>query len=259
VPFPLYILAAAANDVRPGEGFDNFSLLHLVTVAACIAVMVVLAVLAARWRGTPAGEGLRKAWFAIVLVVQVANIIYYAFFVEHEAGQPFQVDWSKALPLQICDLAGITAVAALVWKPRLLRTLLYFWAIGLSTQAFITPTLGYGPIYFHFWVFWLSHTTLTATAIYFLAAERYRPTWRDFGIITIAMMVYGAVVIPLDIATGFDYGFAGQSFNLGTPTVLDFLGPWPLRLLYLFLIIEAVFAVMTVVWWRPSRSKPQTR
>jgi hypothetical integral membrane protein (TIGR02206 family) len=240
-------------DSRVGEEFINFSALHLLTVVGCFAVMTTLAVCGRRCCDTPAGSRLRWGWIAFVAVVQIVNIIYYAVCIDWHAGQPLHVDWSVALPLQICDLAGILAVFALLTRSRLLRTILYYWAIGLTTQAFITPVLGYGPLYLRFWLFWLSHLTVTATAIYFLAAEGYRPTWRDFGIATLVMLAYGAVVIPLDVAYGFNYGFAGKTLDLGTRTILDYLGPWPLRLVFIFLIIETVFAILTIIWWRPRR------
>jgi hypothetical integral membrane protein (TIGR02206 family) len=151
-------------------------------------------------------------------------------------------------------LAGILAIPALLTRSRLLRTIIYYWAIGLTTQAFITPTLGYGPIHLRFWLFWLSHLTVTGTAVYFIAAEGYRPTWRDFGVSTLVILAYGAIVVPLDIAFGFNYGFAGKGNDLGTRTLLDFLGPWPWRLLSMFVLIEIVFAAITVIWWRPKRS-----
>ncbi len=44
-------------------------------------------------------------------------------------------------------------------------------------------------------------------------------------------------------------------------TIIDYLGPWPLRLVYIFLIVEAIFSVMTLAWTLPAlrRRKPQTR
>jgi hypothetical integral membrane protein (TIGR02206 family) len=239
-----------------GDDFINFSVMHLITVVACVAVIVALAACGRRCRGCPSERPLRWWWFAFVVVVQVANIVFYAVFIRSPAdatnSEP-HVDWSVALPLQVCDLAGVLAIPALATRSRLLRTILYYWAIGLTTQAFITPVLGYGPIHMRFWMFWLSHVTITATAVYFLAAEGYRPTWRDFGIITLVMLGYLAVVLPLDLAFGFNYGFVGKAHDLGTRTILDYLGPWPLRLVTMFIVIEAVFALMTVVWHWPAR------
>jgi hypothetical integral membrane protein (TIGR02206 family) len=230
--------------------------MHLVTVVVCVMIMVALGICGRRCRGSPSERPLRWWWLAIVVVVQLANVVFYAIFIRNPADatnpEP-HVDWSVALPLQICDLAGLLAIPALATRSRLLRTIMYYWAIGLTTQAFITPVLGYGPIHVRFWMFWASHVTITATAVYFLTAEGYRPTWRDFGIITLVMLAYLAVVLPLDLAFGFNYGFVGKDTNLGTATVLDFLGPWPWRLVSMFIVIEVVFAALTVAWYWPVR------
>jgi hypothetical integral membrane protein (TIGR02206 family) len=248
---------ALAPGARSGEDFINFSATHFITLAACLLVMIVLAIAGRRCRQTPAGRCVHWTWFAITLGVQLANVIFFAFVLRLPADdahpQPY-TDWSVALPLQICDLAGLLLIPALLTRSRLLRTILYYWAIGLCTEAFITPVLGYGWRNIRFWLFWSSHVTIVATAIYFLAVEGYRPTWRDFGISTIVILLYGAIVIPLDIAFGFNYGFAGKDNDLGTTTILNYLGPWPLRILFMFLIVEAVSALLTVIWRRPHRS-----
>jgi hypothetical integral membrane protein (TIGR02206 family) len=247
----------AAPGTRAGDDFVNFSALHLVTVAVCVLLMVVLAIAGRRCRGSRAGRGVHWTWFAFVVAVQLVNIVFYAQRQPADDTHPHPfIDWSMALPLQICDLAGLLMIPALLTRIRLLRTILYYWAIGLTTQAFITPVLGYGPIHLRFWLFWLSHLTITATAVYFLAAEGYRPTWRDFRVITLVMLAYGAVVIPLDLAFGFDYGFVAKDNNLGTTTILNYLGPWPRRLLFMFLIIEAVFALLTAIWMPFQRGRP---
>jgi hypothetical integral membrane protein (TIGR02206 family) len=246
-----------APGTRAGDEFINFSLTHAVTAAACLLVMVSLAVAGRCCRGGRWQKPLHWGWIIFVAAVQFANIAYYAIFVRQppdDANPLPHVDWSVALPLQICDLAGLLAAPALILRSRLLKTILYYWAIGLTTQAFLTPTLGYGPIHLRFWLFWLSHLTITASAVYFLAAEGYRPTWRDFRNITLVMLAYGAFIIPLDIAFGFNYGFLGKANDLGTRTLLDYLGPWPWRLVSLFFAVETVFAILTVVWWRPSRN-----
>lgn len=263
MPMPSEMLTLVpAPGARSGDEFVNFSPTHFITLAACLLVMIALAVAGRRCRQTPAGRSLHWAWFSIALGVQLVNIIFFAFVLRLPAddthAQP-HTDWSVALPLQICDLAGLLLIPALLTKSRLLRTILYYWAIGLCTEAFITPVLGYGWRNIRFWLFWSSHVTIVATAIYFLAAEGYRPTWRDFGVSTIVILAYGALVIPLDIVCGFNYGFANKDNDLGTTTILDYLGPWPLRLLFMFLVVEAVFALLTAPWYLAPRTPPPLR
>src|SRR5205085_885108 len=54
---------------------------------------------------------------------------------------PWMWNVSYSLPLQLCDLAWITAVYALWTRRRWAHALLYYWGLTLSSQAFITPEL----------------------------------------------------------------------------------------------------------------------
>ena len=44
---------------------------------------------------------------------------------------------------------------------------------------------------------------------------------------------------------GLNFGFMGNSLP-GHPSVLDFLGVWPLRLMWVVLIVGTLWALMTV-------------
>jgi uncharacterized membrane protein YwaF len=83
--------------------------------------------------------------------------------------------------------------------------------------------------------------------------RRFRPRAWDFAMITLVMCLYGAMVIPLDVIMGFNYGFVGNA-QPDTPTAVDILGPWPLRLVWMFLAVHGLFLVLTVIWWRPKRA-----
>jgi hypothetical integral membrane protein (TIGR02206 family) len=232
-------LLLAQVDAEVPREFHMYSWTHLFAVAGVLGLTAGLAWLGRRWRGTAPGRALLWGWVGFVAALQVVSIIFYAVWPKFA--------WGHSLPLEVCDLAGIVAALALSLRNRTLRTVLYYWGIGLSTQALVTPIVRTGPTTFRFYMFWVTHAAILGSAVYVLAVEGYRPRWRDLGVITLVLLAYGAVIIPLDVAFGFDYGFAGNA-QIGATTIVDFLGPWPLRLVFMFLIIEAVFVVLTVVW-----------
>ena len=239
--------AAVIAVAQADGGFHPFSPLHFGVLAGYALVTTVLAALGARWRGTPRAQPLHRAWTAFVILVQVTNIIYWA--------RPPNLAPQSSLPLHICDLAGIAAVLALTTGPRLWRIILYYWGLGLSTQAFITPVITEGPDTFRFHLFFASHLTIIASAVYDLSARRFRPTWTDLRTITLVLLAWGAIILPLDIFTGWNYGYIGNT-KPDQPTLIDRLGPWPLRLLWMFLFVEGAFALMTLAWWRPGKPTP---
>lgn len=154
----------------------------------------------------------------------------------------FRLD--NSLPLHLCDVAGLLAPVALLtlWRP--LRAVLFFWAIGLSTQAFFTPVLREGCARTDFWLFWIGHIQIVGSAFYDVFALRYRPKFRDFAIGLAANILYFALVLPVDLALSVNYGYVGNT-KPDQPTIIDKLGPWPLRLVWIFLIVHGV---MLALW-----------
>jgi hypothetical integral membrane protein (TIGR02206 family) len=160
---------------------------------------------------------------------------------------PPRLDPVQTLPLQMCHLTALAAGLYLATRRRLLATLLYFWGFALCTQALITPTLEEGPAMLVFWYFWLSHAMIVGVAAYALAVHGYRPAWRDWRIACLAAAVYAVVAIAVDLALGANYGFLGPT-KPEQPTIVDFLGPWPARLVAIFALVAAAMAALMLPW-----------
>lgn len=164
-------------------------------------------------------------------------------------------DPPKTYPLQLCHVAALAAAVLLVTGWRWLRPLVYFWGIALSTQALITPSLTEGPALYPFWFFWSTHALIIGVALYDVLARGYRPDWRDYGIACAGAAAYVAVVLPLDLAFGWNYGFVGPS-RPEVPTIVDALGPWPQRLGLIVAIVAAAMALLMLPWIGRGRIKP---
>ncbi len=160
---------------------------------------------------------------------------------------PGNLQWGKSLPLHLCDLAALCAPLALMTQWRLPRTLLYFWGLGLSTQGFVTPATVHGPEHGEFWMHWVNHGAVVGGAMYDLFVRRFRPTWRDLRITIYVSIAYLVVIFSLDLITGWNYAFVGNT----TPeneTIVDFLGPWPLRVVWISFIATSAMVALMLPW-----------
>lgn len=225
--------------------FSLFGPLHVVTVAVLLGAMAAAIVLGRRWRGTTRERVLRHAWIGATFVWQTISVVWYLW--------PTNFDIVESLPLHMCDLAAWVAPFALLTQKRLLRALLFFWGIGLSTQAFFTPVVDGGIDTFTFWLFWVGHTQIVGSAVYDLGVLGYRPTWRDYLSVTAVNLAALAVILPFDLWTGTNYWYVGN-MRPEHPTLIDRLGPWPLRVVWMFLIAQAVLAVMWLAFAAAGRS-----
>lgn len=160
---------------------------------------------------------------------------------------PPRFDAARALPLHVCDITSLLAGIVLLHPRRSLRALLYFWGIGMSLQAIVTPEIAFEPNTVWFWIFWLSHAGIIAIAIYDIVARGYRPAWPDFRLAVLAGLVYLAVVLAINITLGFNYAYVGNA-RPGETSIIDFLGPWPQRVVLMVALVVAFMAVLMAAW-----------
>ena len=141
---------------------------------------------------------------------------------------PTNFNPATSFPLHICDIVALLVPLALLSKQRRLVALLYFWGIGFSLQGIITPDLQMGFLSLYFWLFWLHHAAIVGAAVFMVVVHRYRPTRKDFHWVVGVGLAYLALVVPINAAFGFNYGYLGRSLP-SQPSLLDWLGPWPWR------------------------------
>lgn len=172
------------------------------------------------------------------LIWVLYNIYYFS---------PDVFDWGVSLPLHVCDLLGFVAVLALVSSRRVWRTVLYFSATLLAGQAVVTPVGNQDPETIRFWLFWFLHAGIISASWYDILVRKYRPQLGDLGICYLANLVYISIVLPFNVATGFNYGYLGNATPDGA-SIIDLLGQWPDRVFYLIAIAMVAQALMFIPW-----------
>lgn len=219
------------------EHFRAFSPLHLFTLVGFTLFWAVVV-----WLG---GVAKRRGYERLFTVA--FGGFGLALWLNHQLYSLF-IDWrpEQSLPLHVCDIAALAGPLALLTQRRWLRTVLYFWALAFTTQGLITPTLADGPATLNFWMFWVNHTTILAMAAHEVIHRDYRPRGRDLAFVIMFSSAYLAVVFPIDVWGGWNYGFVGPS-RPNTPTIIDALGPWPWRIFPIILMAAA----MLTHWWLP--------
>jgi hypothetical integral membrane protein (TIGR02206 family) len=233
-------------DITPGAWtvFAPYTWLHGVTVLVCLILIATPSLFGRRLQHNAernnAERTLRYSLAAFAVAVWLAYNIWWNWH---------GIDWRSGLPLQLCDINGLMAPFALVSGKRWARATLYFWTAALTAQAFIQPALIDGPAFILFWAFWIDHTVIAACAVYDVMVRGFRPLWRDLGTAVIVSLVYVALVLPVDLWLGADYGFVGNppSSIIIPPFVLA-LGPWPQRALVLIALVPIGFVIVLLPW-----------
>lgn len=221
------------------SSFRAFTPTHAAVLAA-IAILTAAAIhLRRRSPAAPAATPGERLIGWAYLAAWVTTYVYLFFSDLHEPA--------KTLPLQLCHWTALGAALLLITRWTMLRPIVYFWGLALCTQALVTPALGEGPGLYPFWFFWSTHGLIVGVALYDIVARGYRPGWRDCALACAAAAAYVAIVLPLNLAYGWNYGFVGP----GKPevrTIVDALGPWPERLAIIFALVAAVMILLVLPW-----------
>lgn len=127
--------------------------------------------------------------------------------------------------------------------------MVYFWGLGLTTQGFFTPVLEAGPGQVEYWLFWSNHTIVVGLALYRVIVNGYRPGAADLLAAIGLTAVWMAVVLPINILFDLNYGYLGRyPPNPNVTTLVEYLGPWPVRLVWMSLLVIVMFVLLWLPW-----------
>jgi hypothetical integral membrane protein (TIGR02206 family) len=191
---------------------------------------------------------------ALIVVVFLVALIY----------KLIRPTMDTSVPLQLCDVAELTAAYALWSQRHWAFVLTYYWGLVLSSQALITPDVGTpeegAPDFPHhlFVTFFALHVLVVWAAIYLTWGRGMRPRWRDYRFAIIATLAWAAFTFTFNVIAGTNYGYLNR--KPPTASLLDVLGPWPVYLLAEVALVLIVWALMTWPWERtrrPANERPQ--
>jgi hypothetical integral membrane protein (TIGR02206 family) len=223
--------------------FVPYGASHAAAAAVGVAGAVGVVVLGRRVRGQPAEEWVSRG-FALLLA---------AFTIPLQIRQwlPAEFNIRTSIPIQICDLAWVVAVHALWTKDRRTSALLYYWALTLSVQAVITPTLGKDFPDPDFIMYWGMHLMTIWAALYLTFGLGVQTNWRCFRFAVLCTLLWLVVAMTFNAVVGTNYGYLARKPDVSTP--LDFFGPWPLYVVVLVVVVLVGWALITWPWVAAER------
>src|SRR4030095_16260812 len=186
--------------MNPEHPFQPYGLPHLTVIFLTIVLPLALAAVVRRTK-SPSVE---RAIVALISAILVLNYVAFLIFVRSHGV----VDWREMLPLQMCDWAMVVVIVAMWTGNQRWFEVAYFWGIGGTLQALVTPNLHFGFPDSRFLSFFTSHCwRIIIGGIYLRLTHQYRPypmsivrafLWSEF---------YFVVTFITDQLTNFNYGF----------------------------------------------------
>lgn len=225
--------------------FHAYSASHFTVIFLTIALPLVLALVV---HGTKSRFLERSICFAISALLLINYVAY--LIVARQFGV---AAWQKMLPMQLCDWAMAVIIAALWTGSRRWLEIAYFWGIGGTLQALITPNLRFGFPDLRFISFFVAHSGIIIGIIFLMLIYGFRP--RPIGILrTIAWTeFYFVIAFTVDLLTGENYGFllhkpeAASLLNVLSDSRLPYLLEFHLLAWVFFCVLYAPFAIVDLI------------
>jgi hypothetical integral membrane protein (TIGR02206 family) len=233
--------------------FVLFGPLHLLILALTVALPAALAWLV---RGRP--RATRHVAWGLAAMLALEKVIVLPLAIQ--AGRIPR--WPEGLPMHLCDWASFAVIVALLGRGALAYELAYFWGLGGTLQALLTPDTPESPGSPLFIGFFISHCGIVASILFLTWACGARPRPRSPWHVWLWSQLYLA-------AAGLVNGLWQTNFGYlaGKPrqsSLLDVFSPWPWYVLEMDLIALALFYLLYLPFARskvtaaadPARGSP---
>ena len=157
------------------------------------------------------------------------------------------------LPMQLCDWALFTTVAALLWRSARCFEVAYFWGLAGTVQGLLTPAIGQDLVLWRKVGFFVIHAGIVASILYLLTFGM-RPEARSLWRVFLWSEFYFVVSQIVNAFTGQNYGFLAHP-----PPTHSLLDVFPhnhwLYVITINLVALTAFAILYLPWWFVDRRR----
>ncbi|MDH3589088.1 MAG: TIGR02206 family membrane protein [Gammaproteobacteria bacterium] len=212
------------------EQFIPFDIAHklglLITVCLAVALPVVVRyAIEQRWHFK------LGAWLSVLLIGHEILRIWLRVAI-------YDLPLRTHLPLHLCG-AALLLSAFMLWRRKyLVYEVAYFWGLGGSIPALLTPDLQHAYPHPIFLTFFSGHGLVLTAVLYATVVYGWRPKLQSIAKAFGATVAYAALIYPLNIVLGTNYLYLAHKPL--QPSLIDYLGPWPWYVASLSLITVVV-------------------
>ena len=147
--------------------FQPYGLPHLTVIFITIVLPFALAALVRRTKS----QRIERVIVVALSAVLILNYLAYLIFIRSRGV----VDWRQMLPMQMCDWGIVVVIVAMWTGHQRWFEVAYFWGIGGTLQAVLTPNLPYGFPDWRFISFFTSHCGIIVGVVFLMLTRGYRP------------------------------------------------------------------------------------
>ncbi|MDH3645698.1 MAG: TIGR02206 family membrane protein [Gammaproteobacteria bacterium] len=206
--------------------FVLFGTDHILAIAAIAAIAIGLPI-AAKYAESAKTE-------RIVALTLAATLVIHELFKITVRVYVYDMPLAGQLPLHLCGIALFLIVYVLVRHSYSVFEVAYFWVLGGTVQAILTPDVPYAFPSLAFVAFFVGHGLTVVGLVYALVVYRFKPTFRSVVKAVIVTLAYLGVIAVVNILLNTNYLYLRHKPQQAS--LIDYLGPWPWYILSLILV-----------------------
>jgi hypothetical integral membrane protein (TIGR02206 family) len=192
--------------------FQPYGLPHLAVIFLTIVLPFALAAIVWRTKSSRA----EKVIVGVLSAVLVLNYVVYLIFIRSRGT----TTWQQMLPMQLCDWGMVVVIIAMCTGNQRWFEVAYFWGIGGTLQAVLTPNLRFGFPDWRFISFFTSHCGIIIGVVFLMLTRRYRPYPMSIVRVFLWSEFYFVVTFVTDIEFSFRFAPALPTANARTGLVV---------------------------------------
>ncbi len=215
------------------DRFEIFNLPHLAVLILTVLISILFVIIPKKFRNP-----FVKNSISILLFSTIIFSTLFALIDKSTNGYLFA---PNNLPMHLCDWVMIFVLVTFITKSQFSYELTYFWGLGGTLQALLTPDLTINYPSWSFILFFINHAAIIISIIYFTFVFRLRPYPVSIKRVFVWAQIYFVSAFITNLIFNTNYGFLMEKPGQGS--LLDFLGPWPFYLISLEIMALLSFII----------------
>jgi hypothetical integral membrane protein (TIGR02206 family) len=156
------------------------------------------------------------------------------------------------LPLHLCRILAFIAPLVILYANKRVKSILYYLVLAGVSNAMVTADITYSFPHYGYFIYWIYHGALLLLALFGILVMKSHMTFRAGVAAFISINVYFVVLHFINIALDSNYMYSRA--KPGTASLMDYLGPWPLYILWLEVIAFGLIIVIYFIFKHLVRS-----
>lgn len=223
-----------------GDVFILFSLTHWMTLLVLVGIIFLIFLFRRVLRKPTLNTFVRSVLAAILILSEISLHAWLWSIGE------WTIQYS--LPFHLSSISILLSAALLLTKSFSLFEFTCFAGVGSALQAMLTPDISvYTFPHFRYVHFFISHGGIVVANMFIVFVEKYRPTAKSVWKAFLYLNLYTFFVFLLNYLIEGNYMYISE--KPVNPSMLDYLGPWPLYLIPLEVIAIATFVLLYLPFW----------